>query len=943
MPFFDSIRTGASGAAADYEVQRSLRINKDDNAVLTRSPSSTTNSTKQTLSFWFKISSLLTSDNQGIMFAGGSDGSWAYAQFFQGTFYFGNSAGPYWMGNLTLRDFTAWYHAVIVIDTTQSTANDRQKLYINGVQQERGSGSNPSQDSNYEYLTNSSWTYYIGKRGTNDFNFHGYLAEINFVQGLAYDSSYFGETNAETGQWVPKKYTGSYGTNGFYLNFSDNSNNTATTLGKDSSGNGNNWTPSNLATSDSVTDTPTNNFPTWNPLSTRSLPTLSEGNLKNAGDNNSACNATFGVTSGKWYWEIHVLTDVSTTAYIAATGVTAYQMELEGDSVPRLSYDSSLRSWYRAVTSGGIYAYKRYTDTNGTEISSGGTFYGGTVISFRLDMDNGSLKFYTNNTLVHTDTTIPTDGTVIFPMQNATNSGTTRHNSSIINFGQDGTFAGTKTAQGNTDENGIGNFFYSVPSGHKAICSKNLSDPTIKLPDKHFDITLYTGNNSSQEISTLNFQPDWLWFKNRGGTNWHGLFDSVRGRGQGVTSNNTNTEYTSSASNDLVSFDDDGFTLGSNQNWGSVNGSSNNIVTWAWNGGGTDAKTYKVKVVADSTDYGHGTGSNKYQFFKSDGTTGFGTNGVDLDLEEGGTYVFDWSDSSAQGHPLRFSLTNDGTHSNGTSAGTEYTTGVTKDDSAYKTTITIASGVANLYYYCQNHSGMGAEIATSTTKGSTNFDGSIVSVAKANTTAGFSIVTWSIASDAVYTIGHGLGVAPKAIFMKARNQTTNWDVFHASIGNTKRIKLNSRDAAETQSGVWNNTSPTSTVFTNTGSWLNGSGTNVVAYVFSEVAGYSSFGSYTGTGESSGPYVFLGFRPAWILVKADLSESWYIWDKERDTFNAVDTELRVDEAYAETTFTLGDFTSSGFKIRQTDSALNQNGATYVYFAFAESPFKNARAR
>ena len=120
------------------------------------------------------------------MFAGGSDGSYAYVQNYQNTFYFGNSAGPYWKGNLTLRDFSAWYHAVMVIDTTLSTANDRQKLYINGVQQERNSGSsNPSQNSNYEFFTNSSWTYRIGKRAANDMNFDGYMTEINFIQGFS--------------------------------------------------------------------------------------------------------------------------------------------------------------------------------------------------------------------------------------------------------------------------------------------------------------------------------------------------------------------------------------------------------------------------------------------------------------------------------------------------------------------------------------------------------------------------------------------------------------------------------------------------------------------------------------------------------------------------------------------------------------------------------------
>ena len=207
-------------------LKNSLRFNKADNASLTRSPSSTTNDTKHTLSFWFKICTLINAANQGVMFAGGSDGSYAYVQLWNGTFYFGNSAGPYWNGNTTslrFRDFNAWYHAVIVIDTTQSTANDRQKLYINGVQQERGGGTNPNQNDNYEFLTNSSWTYYIGKRAANDMNFDGYMADINFVQGLALEPTEFGYTDFQTGIWRPKGYFGSYNTNGFHLEFKNTS------------------------------------------------------------------------------------------------------------------------------------------------------------------------------------------------------------------------------------------------------------------------------------------------------------------------------------------------------------------------------------------------------------------------------------------------------------------------------------------------------------------------------------------------------------------------------------------------------------------------------------------------------------------------------------------------------------------------------------------------
>ena len=891
-----------------YEVKRSLRFNPSDNANLTRTSSSA--STTFTYSAWIKRSTftgyqyIFSIGNRGFAFHTSTNSFYLY----DGTLLNGSTA--------VFRDPSAWYHIVVQVNSGTATSYINNVLVHNGV----GSGA-------FTLTTGSNETR-MGVYNSNDYDFSGYMAEVNLVDGSVLAPSSFAETDAITGQWNPKKYIGSYGTNGFYLNFSDNSGTTATTLGKDSSGNGNNFTPNNFVTGDSVKDTPTNNFATWSPISTRSLPTLSEGNLKNASNNNSACASTFGVTSGKWYWEIHILTDISTTSYIAATGVTAYQTELEGDSVPRLNYDTSKRSWYRAVNTSGAYSYKNYTDTNGTDVNSGGTFYGGTVISFRLDMDNGTLKYYTNNTLVHTDSTIPTDGTVIFPMQNATNSGTTRHNSSIINFGQDGTFAGNKTAQGNADENGIGNFFYAVPSGHKAMCSANLPDPTILLPNKHFDTLLYTGNGGTQSITGLEYQPDWVWIKERTGSYHGSITDSVRGVLKTISSSRVDiTEKDeSNGLNQLLSnglgFNGVGFYY--------VNRNSQDYVAWNWNAGDTDGKTYTVTVV--------NSGGNKYRF------DGFGTNAVTLALAEGGTYIFDQSDSSNAGHPLRFSTTSNGTHG----GGSEYTTGVTTagtpGQSGAYTQIVVAASAPTLYYYCTQHSGMGGQVDTFDTLGSSNFDGSVQSVVKANTTAGFSIVRWTIPSDAVYTVGHGLGVAPQVIFMKARNQTTNWDVFHVSIGNTKRIKLNSSDAPETQSGVWNNTNPTSTVFTNTGSWLNGSGTNVVAYVFSEVAGYSKFGSYTGYGETNGVFVYTGFRPAWLIVKkTSTANSWVIYDTKTSPLNVIDKYLIAEGADQENTNSAVavDLLSNGFKFRTPYDIVN--AGDYIYFAFAESPFKNARAR
>jgi len=933
MSFYDAIRVGASGAG-DYEVERSFRFNSASSTHLERTPSSAGNRKVWTWSAWVKRANLGlntatlfhaydgSSSNRG-MFNFQSDDTLNIDQ--------GGGGGSKGQAESTMvfRDVSAWYHIVIRANYSDSTASDRIKLYVNGTQQTL------TFDVAYtdeDGQINGTFAHQIGEHGSSNY-FDGYMAEINFIDGQAYDASYFGETNATTGQWNPIKYTGSYGTNGFYLDFSDNS--SITNMCLDKSGNGNNFSPDNCNTEDSMLDTPTNNFPNWNPLSTNALPTLSEGNLKNLGDNNKACNSNFGVTSGKWYWEVHVLTDVSSTAHIVASGVTGYEMVNDGDVTPRLNYDTSKYSYYKVTSSGGYTQYKRYTDTSLTEIGSGGTFQGNTVLGFRLDMDNGSLKFYTNNTLVHTDTTIPTDGTVIFPMQNATNSGISRHNASIVNFGQDGTFAGNKTAQGNTDSGGIGNFFYAVPSGFKALCSANLPDPTILLPNKHFDTLLYSGNSSTNQITGLNYQPDWVWIKRRNGTNSHQLYDAVRGAGKNIRSDLTNTEVDNTAFN---SFDSNGFELDGSSN--AHNASGNTYVAWNWDAGETDSATYTVKVVSDS--------GNKYRF------NNFGTSAVTLDLAEGGTYTFDGSDSSMSGHPFVI-----GTAANGS----VYSTGVTYQldgasvsYSAYtsgyasastrKLIITVPASAPVLYYWCSIHSGMGGQINTNSTLGSSNFDGSIQTTAKVNASAGFSIVTWSISSNAVYTIGHNLGVAPKAIFMKARNQTTNWDVFHAEVGNTKRIKLNSEAAPQDYTGPWNDTDPTSTVFTSTGSWLNGSGTNVVAYVFSEVAGYSKFGKYTGNGSTNGPFVFTSFRPAFIIIRrSDSTGNWIIMDNKRNTFNYVNHRLRAESNGGDSSsYNVVSFFSNGFKLEnQYDGSWNSNGGTFIYFAFAESPFKNSRAR
>jgi len=229
---------------------------------------------------------------------------------------------------------------------------------------------------------------------------------------------------------------------------------------------------------------------------------------------------------------------------------------------------------------------------------------------------------------------------------------------------------------------------------------------------------------------------------------------------------------------------------------------------------------------------------------------------------------------------------------------------------------------------------------------SSNTDGSITSTVQANTTAGFSIVTYT-GTGANATVGHGLGVAPKMIICKQRNNTLghDWLVYHEGIGNTKYIPLSSTQAATTASTAWQNTTPTSSVFSvGTSASVNESGKNQLAYCFAEIKGYSKFGSYTGNGSTDGTFVYTGFKPAFILTKrTDTVGQWYLKDTKRSSsggFNTVGTYLKPNSSDAEGTndgAEATDILSNGFKQRNTEGNMNASGGTYIYMAFAESPF------
>lgn len=397
----DIYQTAPNGG---YTIGKSVRLRSSASAYFNRTPASSGSTTTWTISAWVKRGSLGGTQR---VFSGGT-GATTYgtpicfsSDIIDWLEYNGGSV----VGRLTttqvFRDPSAWYHIVCVWDSSNATSSNRMRMYVNGTQVTAFSTATyPS--SSASSITNNASSLYLGvinAAGLTQY-FDGYLTEINFIDGQALTPSSFGENDSITGVWKPKKYSGTYGTNGFYLNFSDNSNNTAATIGKDYSGNGNNWTPNNIsvtagATYDSMTDVPTltsataANYAVLNPLSIPSNYTLSNANLTVAsGSGTGGFMSPFGVSSGKWYWEVAITAaSVSPcTAIIGLANTSDYATVPEFPGFPA----SGSYGYYGAD---GTYRHDGNTTT-----TYGATYANGDVIGVALDLTSNTLTMYKNNT-----------------------------------------------------------------------------------------------------------------------------------------------------------------------------------------------------------------------------------------------------------------------------------------------------------------------------------------------------------------------------------------------------------------------------------------------------------------------------------------------------------------------------------------------------------------
>ena len=593
---------------------------------------------------------------------------------------------------------------------------------------------------------------------------------------------------------------------------------------KDTSGSSNHFSVSHILVNDVVPDSPTNNWSTLNPLKVNNkTQTFAEGNLDYSStqtSTNPAVTSTFAVTSGKWYWEVYIRTDAGSNS----VGIAKNPNDLESDQ-------------YALYNSADSYQYQTTGNkrNNSSSTSYGDAWTTGDIIGVALDLDAGAVYFYKNGTIQNSGTAAYTGLSGEFTSYSLVY----QSGAQIYNFGQDDSFAGNKSGSAaSSDSEGLGAFFYTVPSGYKSLCASNLPNITIgpgqsSQADDHFNTVLWTGNGTDgRTITGVNFAADWVWVKSRGLARSHQVQDIVRGFNDGTKVLRPNDDAgESDVPTDQYGFvgtvNSDGYTLEDGTSDGVlVNNNSETYVGWNWKAGGS-ASTISVGSISTGPDVP-----------------------------------------------------------------------------------------------------------------------SIAASVSANTTSGFSIVGYT-GTGSAGTIGHGLSSAPEFIIVKNRDDSSkNWNVYPTVLGNNY-IELNQSNGSYSGSTYFNNTAPTASVFSvGTSGATNNSSDAFIAYCFHSIDGYSKAGKFTGNSSSDGTFVYMGFRPAWVLIKSTSSgTNWCIFDNKRLGYNVDNNLMRIpaNSASSEQTDDDVDFVSNGLKFRRSSTNFNNSSHTYVYLAFADDPFKFANGR
>ena len=980
---------GAAGAAgAGYEISRSLRFNSSDSAYLSKNFASDGNRKTWTAALWMKRSFDASFYQSFLINRDAASYNLRINDPTDQKFYLAFASGVNLSPAPVYRDYSAWMHVVVVYDSSNATSTDRLRLYVNG---ERVTAFD---SANYPTLNQDSEFNKAGNFGIGHFNagtaFDGYLADYHFIDGQALDPSSFGEFDTNN-VWQPKAYTGSYGTNGFHLPFSDNS--TAAALGTDSSGNGNDWTVNNIV---AVTPSVVNpNRPTWTTADAGW--TLSNSNYKafyggasaynqvfSLLDSNTvyrfALDAVYGSTYAGWFFSDS--TTVNNTVpdelqnntmglrhgesgvgaygnFASANSVSSGQDAIPGFSSVSVTPTQRYSSWVIDMVN-----RKVWIQAPGSPTWIGGGDPSNTSSTPSLYLPSGTVYFgyvgYDPGTSAEFSLVAGDPASVDSLVDSPTNYGTDTGAGGEVR----GNYATWNPLFGENQSLSNGNLKAESSATGYAIIASTIA---MKSGKWYMEYT-YTPNNDQPFITWGISQT------NRDGTAGSGVSDTAEDKGfkawdSGFYSQSAGQnvyDYSSSVSSgDIISlaFDADAGKL-----WVAKNG------TWMTNASGTGNP-----ATGANPDYSSLTYSGGYYFMAGP----YYTNGSTLEANFGAR-AFAYTAPSGY-KCLNTANLSDPTIADGSTAmdvvldtganilsAAQGAIGGSADllwikdranvnnhqliDTVRGGTLTLQSNTtaAETTYVAPT----GSSVAWTWDAGSstvTNTDGSISAQVRANPSAGFSIVSYTGDGAASATIGHGLNAAPEFIMVKNRDVTDEGSVYHVGTDATSPqnyfLKLfsttNGTDASSDVGAMWNDTAPTSSVFSvGTEDNVNASTEDYIAYCFSPVESYSAMGSYVGNGSNDGSFVYTGFAVKWLLTKASSAiTDWQMWDVSRQPYNVNANTLTPNSSAAESGGAgyAVDLLSNGFKFRLYGSSSNASGVTYVWAAFASHPFKTSRAR
>jgi len=683
------------------------------------------------------------------------------------------------------------------------------------------------------------------------------------------------------------------------------------------------------------------NYATFNPLVliNGGSSVFSDGNLSiRGGSTNGASGSTINPTSGKYYFELDIQYVSGQSQGNMGVGIVN-ELDYGVGNPAANSYPSTLCGFYTRTEINSV--------VNGSETGAQTTE---PTVNYRwglkVDYDTKDITLYLNGSPGNTVSFSSVTNPLLYFFWGNTN------NTMVVNFGQR-------------------DFQETVPTGFKSLNTFNLAPPLIDDPSEHFDVKLYPGTAAIQPVTGVGFQPELVWLKRMDDAGNHNIQDAVRGAAYFLQSDYEGGE--SNSGSRLASFDTDGFTLTSDNG---ANTSGGSYVSWLWDAGDA-ANTTPVSVgslnsvalnINQTWSSGMKTSDTATATYSTSGRTttmGYGSNTDPFDADQtnfiygttgiAGTWLYlEFSSALSNVTSISFSTEYSCPSSIIKLNGTDVAVDQTAAGGFREVTVT-GTIPASLTEIAIQGNGGSSRLKWVKIDGKLLIDSgvtynlpSIASEYKANTAAGFSIITATGSSSTAHTVGHGCNSPPDLIIAKLREAAGNgynqdWQVYHKSLGNTKGLHLNSNGGVETTSSLWNDTSPTSSVFSIGGSsrWDG----DFVAYCWSEVPGYSKFGSYVGNNADN--FIYLGFRARWVMTKSSNDyANWNIVDTTRDPYNRATEVLAASNANKtlDNSVTGFDICSNGITLKpDANGQHNYNNITFIYAAFAETPFRYANAR